>query len=172
MLLNPSELGVSPESLQAAESLVAAYLGGTSLEAHPVAQAGMVTASIIPLIDGPLSEVTMFMLNGWAAAPMASPWHLRVAQGVVMNGLASYAPSGGSYALTYTAGWTVETLPENVKQAIVLTAQAQQSATSEGGNVVMERLGDVETRYSASAPAGSLPTGAALLLAPYRQLRL
>lgn len=166
-LLNANDLGVSPEALRTAEAIVAAHLGASTLQARPVAQAGMAVGNVIPLTDGPLTALTEFTLNGWAAAPMLSPWAVRVAQGVVSQGLASYAAAGAPYAITYTAGWTADTLPEAVREAVRQVALG----AGDPGPVSMERLGDVETRYAVTPAPDALPPAVASLLAPYRLLR-
>lgn len=170
-LLNASDLGVSPEGLRAAEAQVAAMLGAVSLETRQVAQAGFAVGNIIPLQDGPLTALTEFTLNGWATAPALSPWHVRVAQGVVMNGLASYAAAGAPYAMTYTAGWEADALPEPIREAVRQAALSYDAASGTDARVIAEKLGDVETRYAAPASAGSLPDALTAALAPYRRLR-
>lgn len=166
-LLNANDLGVSPEALRTAEAIVAAHLGATSLSERPCAQAGFTAGNVIALHDGPLTGLTEFSLNGVPALPHAAPWYLRLSLGAYPDGLASYAPAGGAYAITYTAGWTADTLPEAVREAVRQVALG----AGDPGPVSMERLGDVETRYAVTPAPDALPPAVASLLAPYRLLR-
>lgn len=164
MLLNPADLGVSPEKLRAAEATVAALIGASSLEARPLAQSGVLASGVIPLRDGPLTALTAFTVNGYPAVPVASPWFITAALGASPYGLTPYYGygTGGAYALTYTAGWTAGNVPEAIREAV------RQYATGEAteGPLIAEKLGDVENRYA--APTTS-PVSA--LLAPWRPLR-
>ncbi len=171
-LVQPPE-GVSAEQIEQAEAMVAAAIGATTLAQRPLAQSGVVRGGVLSLRDGPLTALTTFSLNGYATTvPEIHPWHLWVVASPGAYGLASYAPTGGVYALTYTAGWTAETLPEALKQAILQTAQAVANQASQGG-LTEYRVGDVTEKYAqpSSEDGSGLSDSTALLLAPWRRLR-
>ena len=169
MLLQPPD-GVSPEQQAAAEALVAAALGASSLSERQVSQTGIVTGGVIPLRDGPLTALTSFSLNGYDLMPTASPWFVRVPVGMAPYGLVSYAPYSGMYALTYTAGWTADNVPDAVQAAVKAVAVNLSSAGDTAG-LTEYRLGDVTEKYAGNAALTGLPPGVLALLGAYRPLR-
>lgn len=172
MPLLPPLDGVSPEQQEQAEALVAAAIGASSLKERPVAQSGLVRSGVILLNDGPLTALTTFSLNGYAAAPVTHPWHVELGPLATAYpyGLVSYAPTGGMYAMTYTAGWTAENLPDAIRAAVATVSQ-NLSATAGTAGLKEYKLGDVTEKYADSMAAAGLPEGLLLSLAAYKPLR-
>lgn len=73
------------------------------------------------------------------------------------------------YIVTYTTGWTADTLPEAIKQA-VLSVAGELAAQEARGGVTQERMGPVSYTYAAPAVAG-LSDAALALLQPWLPLR-
>ena len=120
MLVSHPDL--SADALAAAELMVAAELGCPGLDVRQVVEAGTLgNSGIIALRGGPCTAITALTLDGApAAGVLQSPW------AVNLGGLASRSTNGYArqYTISYTAGWTVETLPQQLRQAVIMTAQA------------------------------------------------
>lgn len=157
MLLTPEATQLPADALARAEALVAANLGASTLEAHAVTQEGVVWGSFVHFQDGPAVQVTSLTVGGIPVTPRRDYWLVELGSG--------YA--GASYEVTYTAGWTVETLPALVRQAILLTARA--IAARPDPTVKSESMGPVSRSYET---LDGIPTAAAVLLDPWRRLTL
>jgi hypothetical protein len=70
--------------------------------------------------------------------------------------------------LTYTAGFDV--IPEDVKTATKITAQAIYSAADLDANMMSENIGGVVSGSYQPFGPGSLPPAARAILAPYRRV--
>ena len=64
----------------------------------------------------------------------------------------------------FQTGWTADTLPVAIREAILLIAREVQ-ATPDG--ITSERLGDVQTTYARTAGPSGLPPGALSLIRPW-----
>lgn len=182
MLTTPTQ-GVDGASQQTAEYIIAGYLGGTSLESRVITQDGYLDGQLLTLRDGPATALGTVAFNGMPLiynpvypGPRLTPWAIdftplysRYSLGL---GSLGFGWQGYPYSLTYTAGWTANTLPEAVSTAIHLTAAGIMAKQTTPAGLVKERLGDVENQYTTKGidPYG-LPSAAVSLLAPYRALR-
>ena len=170
LVTTPSGSDLSPAALATAEAMVAAELGVTTLAERNVAESGTVGSSgLISLRTGPCTAISSLTLNGApAAGVLESPWTVNVGNVAgLYGGLNPWPPGGGvRYTVSYTAGWTAETLPEQVRQAILMTAQAIESRPDP--TLKSESEGPVSRSWDTSL---GLPPQAGVLLAPWQQVR-
>ncbi|AWN24008.1 hypothetical protein DKM44_12840 [Deinococcus irradiatisoli] len=155
----PLVQAASPDTPAAAEALVCAYLGCTTLQGRSVSAVGTLGSSgMVWLSDGPATSLGSLTLNGASAVGvLTSPWTVQIGT--------QY--SGFTYAVTYTAGWADEAaLPPAIKQAVLLTSQA---ISGRAAGVKSESMGPTSTTYQ-DMPLG-VPVEAQNLLSPWRALR-
>lgn len=74
------------------------------------------------------------------------------------------------YAVQYTSGWTADTLPEGIKQA-VLQAATLGAATAETVGIKSESLGPRSITYADTNTAGTVSADALALLRPWLAVR-
>jgi hypothetical protein len=158
----PAGSALTPDQLAAAEALVAAQLGIASLElAADVGESGSVGSSgLIALTRPAISGVP-------AAGILKSLWTLDV--GSVLGGWAGpwgAAPLRTSYTVLYTAGWTADTLPNGIRQA-VLSVATLGAAVKVG--IKSEAMGPVSRSYADSG--ASFTPDVLSLLKPFLPLR-
>lgn len=142
---------LSSGALSMAEVIVAAHLGGSSLTAHSVSESGTLGSSnLIPLRDGPATSIQALTLSGAPAVGiLSSAWALDVGAVVPYSRMWG-APVTPPYTVTYTAGWTVDTLPKPIEQAVLLLA-AQLEARPDL-TVSSERIGPESRTWDTSHP--------------------
>lgn len=161
MLLQNLPEGVSLEQVDRATALVASALGTTTLEQRTVSESGTVGQhGIIALKDGPCTGLNALTLNGAPAAGILStPWTVDVSAlvgprrsefwtssyGLSYDSVA-YGRTSTPYTVSYTAGFTADTLPPQLKEAILISAGALARAALLGG-VKTEVMGPVTRTY-------------------------
>lgn len=172
-LLTPAETGLTDVVLATAEAIVAAELGATQLGQRVVSESGTVgNSGLITPRDGPVTGVNNLTLNGVpVTVALQSSWSIDV-RGALGGGYGSGLGGFGGftavpYLLNYTAGWTVATLPPQVKQAILMTGAALVARPDP--TVRSETVGP-ESR-SWSTDAAGVPVLARGLLDSWRGLR-
>lgn len=171
-LLSSAELGVSLPSLTAAEALVASHLGSKAgLSERTVTQTGAFQGGVIPLKDGPATAVVSFSLNGYPVQPSFGAWHLDLGLGHVLPNPLMGGYGVGMYAVVYKAGWTPDSVPDAIREAVLMTAKGMDAGASVPAGVVSRQIGDVRIQYAESTGNTLNPTVLSMLAA-YRALRL
>jgi hypothetical protein len=165
----PAGSALTPDQLAAAEALVAAQLGIASLElAADVGESGSVGSSGLIALTRPAISIQSLSLGGVPAAGiLKSLWTLDV--GSVLGGWAGpwgAAPLRTSYTVLYTAGWTADTLPNGIRQA-VLSVATLGAAVKVG--IKSEAMGPVSRSYADSG--ASFTPDVLSLLKPFLPLR-
>ncbi len=170
-LLSSAELGVSLPSLKAAEATVSSYLGSkVGLSERTVTQTGTFQGGVIPLRDGPATEVVSFNLNGYPMSPSVYPWHLDMGLGHVLPNPLMGGYGAGVYAVVYKAGWTLDNVPDAIREAVLMLAQQAETASAVPAGIVARQMGDVKIEYAEAGGTTLSPVVLALLL-PYKALR-
>lgn len=107
-------------AIDAAEAVVAAYLGAPSLAQRTVSEVHVMLPSraktLIELLEGPLTALSAVTVDGTAldlSKVRASYWAIAYPEGF---------GAGASVRIDYTAGWDAATLPAAVRQAVILVA--------------------------------------------------
>lgn len=119
-------------------------------------------ATPIESADGGLTVLSPRSVAG--AFPDGGPF----LEGIIGQGVQPYA------TVTYTGGWTVETLPETIRREIALTARtALSTSTSTPVGATSVQLGDAAVTYgTAGAPlAGDLTAASKKILRRYMRRR-
>jgi len=156
-----------PEGLQSlldyAESMVAAYLGGESLEEADFTETKtpVYDTRVVELANGPLTTLTSITANGVAigtADVSRSYWLLGY-----KNGFAGGVP----LTIVGKKGWTRASTPYNLKQAVYMTAAAIKERGVDRG-ATSTRLGDFAETYAEAELC--VPDSAARLVRSYRKV--
>lgn len=104
-------------ALEAAEALAAAYIGTETLVKHYKSETWhpRLDTRVLATIDGPVTSVTSVTVNGddVTANTGYTYWSLRL-QDEVGN--------GDTVEATYTAGWDPASIPQPIRQAVLMTA--------------------------------------------------
>lgn len=165
----PAGSPLTAGQLAAAEALIAAHLGVTTLERREgVSESGTVGSSGLIALRGPAVSVQAVTLSGAPAAGiLRNPWTLDVS-GLIRPGYGGmwgggYVPV--PYTVTYTAGWTANDLPPGLRQAILLAAQYG-AAVPVG--LKAESMGPVSKTYT---EPGTISADVLALLRPWLPLR-
>ena len=171
----PAGSPLTAKQLAAAEALIAAHLGVTTLERREgVSESGTVGPSGLIALVGPAVSVQAVTLSGApAAGVLRNPWTLDVS-GLIRPGYGGMWGGGYMpvpYTVTYTSGWTADTLPDGIRQAVLLTATALAAGEGREG-ITSERVGPVSRTYADVAGTGTLPADARALLRPWLPLRV
>lgn len=172
----PAGSPLTDQHVAVAEALVAAHLGmPQGLEQRTeVGESGEIGSSgLIPLTCPAVSIQTLVVAGAAVAGVLTSPRVIDVSSVVrpyLTGGLLGTTYARLPYLVTYTSGWTAETLPATIQQAILLTAAAGAAAASRLG-ITSERMGPVAYTY-ADAARGSLTPDAQPLLQPWLPLRV
>ena len=162
---------LSEAHLTRAEALVAAELNLMSLAEQEYVQQGSVGSSGTINLARPASSVVALTLTnmpaGWI---VASPVTLSL--GAVLAGSTTWGagPTRVAFAVRFVGGWTADSLPEQIRQAVLTTATALAASSGREG-VTSEQMGPVKNTYSDTAQAGNLPADALALLRPWLPLR-
>lgn len=170
----PAGSNLTADQLELAELLVAARLGLDSLGlSENIGQAGEITSSGLIMLRRPAVSVqTLFIAGTLITAPDLLDAHTidasRWVRPYLTGGLTGTTYARIEYTVTYTGGWTAETLPPAVRQAVLLTAQ--HAATVPAG-VASESMGPVSRSYVQTADGSSIPANAEVLLRPWLPLR-
>ena len=175
-LVSPPEgSNLTAAQLALAEALVSAELGLPDLtEQAGVGESGEIGSSGLIALGRPAVSIQSLVVAG---APvigvLTSPRTIDVSATIrpsLTGGLlgTNYAPL--SYLVSYTAGWAAGTLPEGVRQAVLLTAQAGAAAAGRVG-IKSESMGPVSRSYTDASSTGTLPADARVLLRPWLPLR-
>lgn len=148
------------EALEAAEAMVAASLGAATLDARTVAVTLTIArgaARVLHLADGPATALDAVTIDGAGVTDGAihGYWGLRRATGLPFVGTTA--------EVVYTAGWSRQTLPAPVRQALLLTAASVHARADL--TVTDERTAGVSLSYAAD----SIPAVVLAMLAPYRR---
>lgn len=148
-------------ALDAAEALVAAYLGAPSLALRTESEVRVIprTKPVLEVLSGPMTALLSVAVGGEAldlSRVSWGPWAIVYRPGF---------PEGAEVRVDYMAGWDAASLPPQVRAAILITAAAIYARPDAG----MVRLG-TQDGYRAYAPS-YLPPDARTLLAPYRRPR-
>ncbi len=173
----PAGSPLSADQLALAEALVAAHLGMPQglKQRTDVGESGEIGSSgLIPLTCPAVSIQTLIVAGAAVAGVLTSPRVIDVSSVVrpyLTGGLLGTTYARLPYLVTYTSGWTAETLPAAIQQAILLTAEAGAARATRVG-VTSERMGPVAYTYSDTAAVGSLPADAMTLLQPWLPLRV
>ena len=166
----PPDSNLTAQQLAQAEAMVAAELGVTTLAERNVVESGRVGFSgLIALRTGPCTAIASLTLSGApAAGVLETPWTVNTGNlaSPYGFGLSLYGPVMVPYTIGYTAGWTEETVPEQVRQAILMTAQ------------MFESRPDLTVRSESEGPVSrswdtvqGLPSQVGTLLVPWQQVR-
>lgn len=148
-------------ALDAAEALVAAYLGAPSLALRTESEVRVVprTKPVLEVLSGPMTALLSVVVGGKAldlSRVSWGPWAIAYRPGF---------PEGAEVRVDYRAGWDAASLPPRVRTAILITAAAIYARPDAG----MVRLG-TQDGYRAYSPS-YIPPDAQTLLAPYRRPR-
>lgn len=168
----PAGSSLTPQQLEAAEALIASELNLLTLADTEYTQQGTVGSSGTINLARPAESITALTLNGMdAVALKTSPVILSL--GTLAAGMTTWGagPARVAYSVRFRGGWTPDTLPEQVRQAVLLVA-AQVAAGAGREGVTSERMGPVARTFSDTAQAGSLPTDTLNLLRPWLPLRV
>ncbi len=152
--------GQMRSALAAAEAMVDRFLGRSmAVKAATERVYGSGGNSVFPART-PITAVSACLIDGEAVE-------------VGFTDISVYRKDGGSFGMrdeilvTYTAGATV---PEDVKTATMITAQAIYSAADLDANMTGENVaGVLGGSYQPGGP-GSIPPAARTILAPYRRV--
>ncbi|MFC4426208.1 hypothetical protein [Deinococcus navajonensis] len=171
----PAESPLTDAQLASAEALIAARLGLPSLQEETgVGQMGEIGSSgLIPLERPAVSIQTLYVAGAAGIGLLRTPWTVDVSGMVrpyLTGGFLGTTYARLPYIITYTTGWTAETLPEGIRQAVLLTAASGAAAAGRVG-VTAERMGPVSYSYADAATVGSLGADALAFLQPYLPLR-
>lgn len=169
----PAGSSLKPEQLAAAERLIAAELGLDTLAETPRAESGRVGSSGKIYLRYPAVSIQSLSLGGApAAGVLDSPRTLDVSS-LVRNGYGDPwgSPYGSTpYAIQYTSGWTADTLPGQIVDAVLAVAGAAAALEGREG-VVRETMGPVTVQYAEGGSTG-LTADVLNLLQFWRPLRL
>lgn len=175
-LVNPPEgSNLTAAQLALAEALVAAELGLPDLaEQAGVGESGEIGSSGLIALGRPAVSIQSLVVAG---APvigvLSSPRTIDVSGAVrpyLTGGLLGTTYARLPYLVSYTAGWTSGTLPDALRQAVLLTAQAGAAAAGRVG-IKSESMGPVSRTYADAASTGTLPADARALLRPWLPTR-
>lgn len=170
----PTGSNLTADQIMLAELLVASRLGLDSLGlTENIGQAGEISSSGLIVLRRPAVSVqTLFIAGTQITAPDLLDAHTidasRWVRPYLTGGLTGTAYARIEYTVTYTGGWTAETLPPAIRQAVLLTAQ--QAATVPAG-VASESMGPVSRSYVQTGDGSSIPPNADVLLRPWLPLR-
>lgn len=166
----PAGSAFSADQLATAEALVAAQMNMPQglREREGVGESGEIGSSGLIALSCPAVSIQSLTLAGAPAMGiLKNPWTVDV------SGLVRPYLTGGfygttyarlPYTITYTSGWTAETLPEGIRQAILATAELG-AAVPVG--VTSERMGPVAYTYA----SGALSADVLTQLRPWLPLR-
>lgn len=139
-------------------------------------QAGEIGSSGLIHLRVPAKSIQSLFVAGRAvpepSSLLTSPYVLAVGsvvQPYLTGGFLGTVYARLEYTVTFTGGWTAADLPEQITQAVLLTA-GELAAQEARGGVTQERMGPVSYSY-APAAAGGLPDVALALLQPWLPLR-
>lgn len=190
MLISESELAealgrpdTSPglsSAIQAAQALVAAYIGAETLatEARTERIVPPRPRGTVPLRLGPLTSITAVAVNGRQIDLD------QVQQGYWAIGYLAGFGAGQEVVVEYVSGWdSVGTdgeshLPERLRAALVMTAaNVVNKGADAGGGKISESIGDYSVGYAAPSVASItglalIPADAALLLNRFKRPQL
>lgn len=165
--------------IPAAQAAVEAWLGvepGTLEGAGVVTEAFVprVSARVIPVLRGPITALSSLTVDGTSklARFRASPrgWALEISADSSFDDLTLYGLQPGQKVLfTYARGWTSQTVPAALKNALCLVALNLSKFQALPQGLRSRKIGDAEVQYDTS-DAGSQPISveAQALLLPYR----
>ena len=173
LVIAPAESKLTADQIATAEALVAARLDMDTLAQTDRAESGSVGSSgLIPLRYICTGNINLTLGGAPAAGVLTNPRTLDVRQ--LVN--RSYGNPWGSgyvstpYAVQYTSGWTADTLPEQIRQAVLHVA-AQGAAAAETAGIKSETLGPRSVTYVDTASTGTLMGDALNLLRPWLAVR-
>lgn len=190
MLVSESELAAAlgrpstgpglSSAIQAAQALVASYIGAETLEATPRTEriAPPRNRGTVPLSMGPLTAVSAVTVDGRALNPD------EVQAGYWAIGHALCFAAGQLVVVDYVSGWDnvgadgESNLPEALQAAIVMTAaNVVNKGADAGGGKTTESIGDYSVSYAASSVTSItglalIPSDAALLLNRFKRPQL
>ena len=173
-LVSPPEgSNLTPAQLALAEALVAAELGLPDLaEQSVVGESGEIGSSGLIALGRPAVSIQSLVVAG---APvigvLSSPRTIDVSGAVrpyLTGGLLGTTYARLPYLVSYTAGWGAGTLPEGIRQAVLLVAEQLASVPA---GVASESMGPVSRSYVQTADGTSVPPTARVLLRPWLPLR-
>lgn len=144
-----------------------------TLEQKERAESGSVGSSGLISLRYPAVSLQSLTLGGAPAAGLLSGPRTLDVRALVSRTYGNPWGSGyGStpYTVQYTSGWTADTLPEGIRQAVLLAATAGVAAAERVG-VTSERMGPVAYTYSDAAQVGTVSADALALLRPWLPLR-
>lgn len=168
----PDGSPLTEQQIERAETLVAAHLGLDTLAETPRAQSGSVGGSGKIFLTFPAVSIQALTLGGAPAAGiLATPFSIDV--GSLGYGNPWGSPYGSqAFTVQYTSGWTADTLPTPIRQAVLFTAGALAAADTRRAGVTSERMGPVAVTYSDTFTTGTLPQDVRNLLGHWAPLRL
>lgn len=167
----PAGSSLTTQQIETAEALIASELNLLTLAEAEYTQQGTVGSSGTINLARPAESVTALALNGMPAAGVLSSPTILSLGALVGSATWGAGPARVTYAVRIRGGWTPNTLPEQVRQAVLLLA-AQVAASAGREGVTSERMGPVARTYSDAVSAGSLPADALNLLRPWLPLRV
>jgi hypothetical protein len=160
--------------IPAAEAMVAAYIGAKTLHEREVVARLRIPYDVEPdepveVRNGPIALVTALNLGGTdveldstGADPdnnlTVDPWSFRWFEGISAN---------SECTLTYLAGYTCQTIPEQIKEAIILTAAMIH--TDPDTTKISERIGDYAVTFSERNETEELNGRICLALKQYKR---
>lgn len=175
-LLAPAGNALTEAQLATAEALVAAELGLPDLtEQTGVGESGEIGSSGLIVLNRPAVSIQSLIVAGAPGMGI-----LKSPRVVDVSGMVRPYLTGGFYGttyarlpyiITYTSGWTADTLPDGIRQAVLLTATALAAGAGREG-ITSERVGPVSRTYADVASTGTLPADARALLRPWLPLRV
>ncbi|MFB9994080.1 hypothetical protein ACFFLM_19155 [Deinococcus oregonensis] len=166
----PAGSGLTADQLATAEALVAAQLGVASLELETdVGESGEIGSSGLIALTRPCTAIQSLTVAGAPAmGVLKSVWTLDVS-GVVStmgSGMWGSVYARLPYTIVYTAGWTADTLPNGIRQA-VLSVATLGAAVKVG--IKSEAMGPVSRSYVDSG--SSFTPDVLAFLRPFMPLR-
>lgn len=163
------------QSIPAAEAAIAAYIGCKSMHAVTRTEKIKVPYALgsddaIEVRGGPIAEILALTIAGTGVDLdsvgehedlTVRPWSILWYPGV---------SAGSEIEITYIAGWTTETVPDQIKQAII--SQAAVVNATPDLRVVNERIGDYSVSYNQSKLESGIDVRVAQSLSEYTKAKI
>lgn len=172
-MTQPADSTLTPEQLASAEALVAAALDMDTLAETQRAESGSVGSSGLIALRYPAASIQTLTLGGAPAAGVLSGPRTLDVKALVNRSYGNPWGSGYSntpYAVQYTSGWTADTLPEQIRQAVLAVAAAGVAAAESLG-IKSETMGPRSVTYADTSTSGTVGADSLALLRPWLAVR-
>ena len=155
------------------------YLSGTGRTALNLPHRPVTAVASLQILDGPRGPVVETLTEGQHYRLIDSRPHERNVGHVEMTAgtvwtydlCAAYWPPGtANIAVTFTAGYTADTLPADLKLALYQMIALARAARSNGQLLSDETLGDYSYSLATGGGFNTLPTSVLATLARYREV--